>query len=92
MPTALRVAGRDLRVGDTWICWKIGKERGIRVFTAFDPPYRVPAKIMIASVAEQHPEGLPGRTGYWISRSTGKSVGCTLFDDDLFDIEREEAP
>lgn len=91
MPTALRVAGRDLRVGDTWICWQIGKERGVRVFTAFDPPKTAPAAVLFASVAAQHPNGLPARTGYWTSRTTGKPFGCTIFDDNMYDIERAEA-
>ena len=79
-----RVLGRELRVGD--------RLRGL----ADDPStesrvthlraYRVPACVLIASVAQEHPDGLPG----YLVDTMPTCRGFTAFADDYYEVYRDE--
>ena len=78
--------GRDLKVFDRVVTWRADNDYGYHDVIAIDNPHKVPSKVLIASVAEQHPEGLPARDMYWIDPASGSRIGCTLFDNDWLEV------
>lgn len=75
------VLGRDLMVGDRW--------QG-RTLLGEGERYRVPACVLVACVADEHPNGLAARSFDISSNTPSGRIGCTFFDDELYRVERLE--
>jgi len=73
----MHVLGRNLKVGHVW--------QG-RTLLSEGERYRVPAWVLVACVAEEHPDGLDARTFNISAKTESGRIPCTFFCDEMYQV------